>query len=174
MTTPKRNEAVAPNVRRFDVMQAGERGMVCSQFGEYVLSADFDSVVAALQAEVQSERQLRLRAEGLCSAWIDRHDFALESLNESSAAKSALQGEVSRLRGLLDAVEVQAEENFKKWERAETKLSAHREAETLCCKAFDALFEHSLSNGTYNYWGEALDCTPLNDARRALTNLEPS
>lgn len=84
---------------------------------------------------------------------------------------AALQGEVSRLRGLLDAVEVQAEENFHKWDRSETKLAAHREAEKLCCKAFDDMFDHCLSNGVFNAWGKAMDCTSINAAKKALTNL---
>lgn len=47
------------------------------------------ATVAELRAEVESERKLRLRAEGLCSQWITRHDFALESLNELTADRNA-------------------------------------------------------------------------------------
>lgn len=143
MTTPKRNEAVAPVAWEVLGPETGEGTRAVTY--------------------VRDSNALRM----FSGVWTPEPLYSQQTID-------ALQGEVSRLRELLDAVEVQAEENFKKWERAETKLAAHREAEKLCCKAFDALFEHSLSNGTYNYWGEALDCTPINDARRALTNLEPT
>lgn len=51
--------------------------------------SDHAATVAELRAEVESERKLRLRAEGLCSQWITRHDFALESLNELTADRNA-------------------------------------------------------------------------------------
>lgn len=35
-------------------------------------------------------------------------------------------------------------------------------------KAWDELFGHCLSNGIYNAWGKAFDCTELNRAKSAL------
>ncbi len=62
--------------------------------------------------------------------------------------------------------------SFIRWVYAHpTDMESHREVERLCCKAFDDIFGHCVSNGIFNAWGQALDCTSMNEAMRALTNL---
>lgn len=60
-------------------------------------------------------------------------------------------------------------------EEAAAALKCQRMALQVCADAWEALFEHCLSNGVFNRWGKEIDCALLNKAReqiRAALRLE--
>ena len=63
-----------------------------------------------------------------------------------------------------------------RWNRRDNSaLEASNKALRLYEEAFDEMFSHCLSNGVFNWWGAALDCTKLNEAHLAATRaLAPS
>jgi hypothetical protein len=60
------------------------------------------ATVAELRAEVESERKLRMRAEGLFVEWKKRHDYLIDGISAIQKSRDAAERRVGDVTALLD------------------------------------------------------------------------